>query len=80
MCCIVRNGCNSQLHLSPSLPPFAVHLTPYPPPVHNRFPAVALSWAAALLRECDRPHHGIDLFGRDYFLLGRMLVTLGESA
>ncbi len=42
-----------------------------------RFPSVALSWAAVLLRNCDRQQHGIDLFGRDAFLLGRLLITLG---
>lgn len=42
-----------------------------------RFPTVALSWAATLLRECDLEHHGVDLFGRDSFLLGRLLITLG---
>lgn len=49
-----------------------------PPAAHaNRFAPVALKWAAALLRECDVRRHGIDLFGRDHFLLGRLLVTLG---
>ena len=43
----------------------------------NPFPRVALKWAAALLRECDQPHHGVNLFGRDFFLLGKLLVTLG---
>eukprot|EP00887_Chlorella_sp_A99_P006750 scaffold3.g6750.t1 len=43
----------------------------------NRFPPVALKWAAALLKECDRRHHGIDMFGRDAFLLGKLLTTLG---
>ena len=38
---------------------------------------MALGWAAALLREADRQHQGLDLFGRDAFLLGRLLVTLG---
>ncbi|KAL4458913.1 hypothetical protein ABPG75_013778 [Micractinium tetrahymenae] len=43
----------------------------------NRFPPIALKWAAALLRHCDEPQHGIDLLGRDSFLLGKLLVTLG---
>lgn len=43
----------------------------------NRFPHVALKWTAALLKECDVQGHGIDLFNRDAFLLGRLLVTLG---
>ena len=38
---------------------------------------MALSWAATLLRECDLERQGIDLFGRDSFLLGRLLITLG---
>jgi telomere length regulation protein len=38
---------------------------------------VALKWAAALLRHVDEPQHGIDLLGRDHFLLGKLLVTLG---
>ena len=41
------------------------------------FPPIALKWAAALLRQCDEPQHGIDLLGRDHFLLGKLLVTLG---
>jgi telomere length regulation protein len=43
----------------------------------NRFPPVALKWAAALLKECDVQRHGVDLFGRDHFILGRLLATLG---
>lgn len=43
----------------------------------NRFPPIALKWAAALLKECDVRRHGVDLFGRDYFILGRLLATLG---
>ena len=43
----------------------------------NRFPPLALKWAAALLKRCDEPQHGIDLLGRDHFLLGKLLVTLG---
>ena len=46
----------------------------------NRFPPIALKWAAALLRHCDEPQHGIDLLGRDSCLLGKLLVTLGECA
>lgn len=38
---------------------------------------MALAWGAALLRDCDKQLQGIDLFGRDHFLLGRLLVTLG---
>lgn len=49
-----------------------------PPKAHaNRFPEVGLKWASALLRKCDVRQHGIDLFGRDHFLLGRLLCTLG---
>lgn len=44
----------------------------------RRFPPVALKWAAALLKHCDEPQHGIDLLGKDHFLLGKLLVTLGE--
>ncbi len=43
----------------------------------NRFPPIALKWAVALLKECDVRRHGVDLFGRDYFILGRLLATLG---
>lgn len=43
----------------------------------NRFAPVALRWAAALLQQCDVKHHGIDLFGRDSLLLGRLLTVLG---
>ncbi len=46
---------------------------------HTRFPPIALKWAAALLKHCDEPQHSIDLLGKDHFLLGKLLVTLGES-
>jgi telomere length regulation protein len=39
---------------------------------------VAVKWAAALLRECDVRRHGVDLFGRDSFVLGRLIITLGS--
>ena len=42
----------------------------------HRFAPVALQWAAALLRDSDRVRQGVDLFGRDALLLGRVLVTL----
>ena len=44
----------------------------------RRFPAVALQWFQALLGDCDAPRHGVDLFGRDALLLGRLLATLGR--
>ena len=44
----------------------------------NRFPPIALKWAAALLKEIDVRRHGVDLFGRDFFILGRVLATLGS--
>lgn len=44
----------------------------------NKFPPVAVKWAAALLRECDVRRHGVDLFGRDSFILGRLIITLGS--
>ncbi|KAK2080305.1 hypothetical protein QBZ16_000158 [Prototheca wickerhamii] len=44
----------------------------------NRFLPVALQWTRALLAGVDKQHHGIDLFGRDAFLLGRLLGTLGS--
>lgn len=78
--------CNAVAAAPRRLPPPHTHIHP-PAPLSLcppgpsapacRFPAVALPWAAALLRECDRQHQGIDLFGRDAFLLGRLLVTLG---
>ena len=42
----------------------------------NPFPDVALQWAAALLRDADADRQGIDMFGRDALVLGRLLVTL----
>ena len=42
----------------------------------NSFPDVALQWAAALLRDADADRQGIDMFGRDALVLGRLLVTL----
>ena len=44
----------------------------------RRFPEVALQWFQALLTDCDAPRHGVDLFGRDALLLGRLLATLGR--
>lgn len=42
----------------------------------NRFAPVASRWAGALLRDCDTRGHGVDLFGRDALLLGRLLTVL----
>eukprot|EP00878_Enallax_costatus_P045926 GHUV01055464.1.p1 GENE.GHUV01055464.1~~GHUV01055464.1.p1 ORF type:complete len:126 (-),score=46.63 GHUV01055464.1:483-860(-) len=44
----------------------------------NRFAPVAIHWTSMLLRDCDIKHHGIDLFGRDSLLLGRLLTVLGS--
>ena len=46
----------------------------------NAFVEVALPWAAALLRDCDHKRHGVDLFGRDPLLLGRLLITLVRTS
>jgi len=46
----------------------------------NRFPEVAADWTGALLAGCGAPVHGVDLFGRDALLLGRLLATLGAFA
>jgi len=35
-----------------------------------------VEWASALLEDCARERHGVDLFGRDNLLLGRLLTTL----
>lgn len=47
-----------------------------PSKASNAFLDVALPWAAGLLRDCDQKRHGVDLFGRDPLLLGRLLITL----
>lgn len=39
---------------------------------------ILLDWSAKLLSHCDRPQHGIDLFGKDTYLLGCLLCTLGN--
>ena len=41
-----------------------------------RFAPVALKWASELLKGSDQVRHGVDLFGRDAMVLGRLLVTL----
>ena len=41
-----------------------------------RFAPVALQWGAALLKDSDQVKQGVDLFGRDAMLLGRVLMTL----
>jgi telomere length regulation protein len=43
----------------------------------NRFAPVAVRWASMLLQECDVRKHGVDLFGSDSLLLGRLLTVLG---
>lgn len=47
-----------------------------PKPQRNRFADVAVRWAAGLLRECDVVKHGVDLFGRDCLVLGRLVSSL----
>lgn len=49
-------------------------------PLNRRFTPVALKWASALLTGVEKQHQGIDLFGRDAFVLGRLLSTLGEQS
>lgn len=46
----------------------------------NLFVDVALVWTSALLTECDRVKHGVDLFGKQHAVLGKLLVTLGSFA
>jgi telomere length regulation protein len=46
----------------------------------RRFTQVAVRWAAGLLRGCDEAGHGVDMFGRDSLLLGRLLNCLGVFA
>ncbi len=41
---------------------------------------MALPWTLGLLRECHVRKHGVDLFGRDTAVLGRLLTTLGGFA
>ncbi|EIE21374.1 hypothetical protein COCSUDRAFT_56593 [Coccomyxa subellipsoidea C-169] len=43
----------------------------------NRFVDVAAEWSAALLSAADQERHGVDLFGRDALLLGRVIVCQG---
>jgi hypothetical protein len=38
---------------------------------------IILDWTTVLLQDCSLPHHGLDLFGRDSYLLGCLLCTLG---
>ena len=37
-----------------------------------------LDWSAKLLSSVDKPRHGVDLLGRDSYLLGCLLCTLGN--
>ncbi len=39
-----------------------------------RFVEVAAEWSAALLSGADQERHGVDLFGRDALLLGRIIT------
>ena len=41
---------------------------------------MALKWASELLRGSDQVRHGVDLFGRDALVLGRLLMTLVSCA
>ncbi|KAK9908206.1 hypothetical protein WJX75_004272 [Coccomyxa subellipsoidea] len=43
----------------------------------NRFMDVAAEWSAALLSAADEERQGVDLFGRDALLLGRIIVCQG---
>ncbi|CAL8463180.1 g2714 [Coccomyxa elongata] len=43
----------------------------------NRFVEVAAEWSAALLSGADQERHGVDLFGRDALLLGRIITCQG---
>lgn len=45
----------------------------------NRFTAdVALAWSLPTMQQFDvKSRHGIDLMGKDFLVLGRLLVTLG---
>ena len=46
----------------------------------RRFPEVALDWITALLEECGKERQGVNLFGKDNLLLGRLLTTLVKAA
>lgn len=37
---------------------------------------MAIEWVTALLDDCGKDRHGVDLFGKDILLLGRLLTTL----
>ena len=39
---------------------------------------ILLEWSAKLLASCDKNSHGIDLFGKDTYLLGCFICTLGN--
>ena len=45
-----------------------------------RFAGVAAQWSAALLEGCAGARQGVDLFGRDALLLGRVLTCLVRTA
>jgi hypothetical protein len=60
--------------------PLSSPRTSSPLPARNRFAAVAVPWATALLAQCDVERHGVDLFGRDAAVLGRLLTTLATFA
>ena len=53
---------------------------PKTPQIYEKinFPRVLLDWSAKLLMRCDKQQHGIDLFGKDSYLLGCLLCTLGN--
>ena len=38
-----------------------------------------MDWILALLKGAGEERHGVDLFGKDALLLGRLLVTLVSS-
>ena len=39
---------------------------------------ILLEWSAKLLASCDKKAHGIELFGKDTYLLGCFICTLGN--
>ncbi|KAI4304715.1 hypothetical protein MLD38_040190 [Melastoma candidum] len=43
----------------------------------NRFPAYAAAFMLPVMREFDKKRHGVDLLGRDFVVLGKLIHMLG---
>eukprot|EP00257_Ricinus_communis_P021544 XP_015581064.1 telomere length regulation protein TEL2 homolog [Ricinus communis] len=44
---------------------------------HNKFPVYAASFMLPVMQDFDKKRHGVDLLGRDFIVLGKLIYMLG---